>query len=86
MKVKKRARKNKPTQRSAVQISGHLIQEAKIFAVVEHRSIAKQLEHWAEIGKCAEENPDLPFSMIQRIMLGVKQLDEGQGSEYKFGI
>ena len=71
-------------QRMAIQVSGSLIEDARTFSKVEHRSLAKQIEHWAKLGKCAEENPDLTITMIKEILLGKSQLDDGQGIEYKF--
>jgi hypothetical protein len=37
------------------------------------------------MGKCAEENPDLTYSLIKEILIGVEELDHGEKSEYKFG-
>lgn len=86
LKIKKTNKfKKKSAGRMAVQISGLLVEEAKIFAVMEHRSIAKQIEHWAQLGKCAEDNPDLPLSFIKSILYGLEELKEGKVSEYKFG-
>ncbi len=31
----------------------------------------------------AEENPDMPYSLLRDILIGVKQLDSDQGIEYK---
>jgi hypothetical protein len=40
---------------NAVRVSEDLVREAKIFSRVDKRSITGQIEHWARIGKCAEE-------------------------------
>jgi hypothetical protein len=37
------------------------------------------------MGKCAEENPDLPYSLIKDILIGLDELDQGEKTEYKFG-
>lgn len=68
----------------AVRISNTLIKAAKINAKVENRSITGQIEYWAKIGKIAEENQDLPFSLIKEILLGIEQLDSNEGVEYHF--
>ena len=52
----------------AVRISEELLTEAKKFSRLDHRSIAGQIEHWARLGKCAEENPDLTYSLIKEIL------------------
>ena len=44
---------------TAVRISDELINEANRFSKTDHRSLTGQVEHWARVGKCAEENPDL---------------------------
>ncbi|MGM0365067.1 MAG: TA system antitoxin ParD family protein [Actinomycetota bacterium] len=47
--------------------------------------MAGQVEYWAFIGKIAEDNPDLSYSVIKEILLGREQLREGLGTEYVFG-
>ena len=68
----------------AVRISKELLDEAKRFSRTNHRSIAGQIEHWARIGKCAEENQDLPYSLIKETLIGLDELDRGEKTEYKF--
>ncbi len=70
---------------TAVRISEKLVNEAKKFSRVDHRSITGQIEHWAKIGKCAEENPDLTYSLIKEILMCLEELEQGERSEYKFG-
>ncbi len=69
---------------TAVRISEALVNEAKRFSRIDHRSLAGQIEHWARMGKCAEENPDLPYSLIKEILIGIAELDQGEKSEYRF--
>jgi hypothetical protein len=70
---------------TAVRISEGLVNDAKKFSRIEHRSLTGQIEHWARMGKCAEENPDLTYSLIKEILIGVEELEQGEKSEYKFG-
>jgi len=70
---------------TAVRISEKLVNEAKKYSRIDHRSITGQIEHWAKIGKCAEENPDLTYSLIKEILIGIEELEQGEKSEYKFG-
>ena len=70
---------------TAVRISEKLVNDAKKFSRIDHRSLTGQIEHWARIGKCAEENPDLTYSLIKEILIGVEELEQGEKSEYKFG-
>ena len=70
---------------TAVRVSERLVKEARIFSKIDNRSITGQIEHWARIGKCAEENPDLTYSLIKDILIGLTELEEGDFSEYSFG-
>ena len=70
---------------TAVRVSDGLVDEAKKFSRIDHRSVAGQIEHWARMGKCAEENPDLPYSLIKEILVGLDELEQDEKTEYKFG-
>jgi hypothetical protein len=70
---------------TAVRITDELVREAKIFSKIDKRSLTGQIEHWARIGKCAEENPDLPYDLIREILIGIAELEHGETTEYKFG-
>lgn len=64
-----------------VKLSDNLVDQAKRCGTVQHRSVPKQIEYWSQIGKIAEENPDLPFSMIREILIADQEDTVG---EYKF--
>lgn len=70
---------------SAVRISDELMREAKLISSVENRSATGQIEYWAKMGRCAEENPDLTFSLIKDILIGLEELDRDEYTEYEFG-
>ncbi len=70
---------------TAVRVSGELVKEAKIYSKVDKRSITGQIEHWARIGKYAEENPDLTYNAIKDILIGISEHEQGELSEYQFG-
>jgi hypothetical protein len=69
---------------TAVRISDELLNEAKKFSRIDHRSLTGQIEHWARVGKCAEENPDLTYDLIKEILIGIVELEQGEKSEYEF--
>lgn len=69
----------------AVKISTELISEARVYSKVNHRSLTAQIEFWAKIGKCAEDNPDLTYDQIKEILIGLEELNSGHKIEYKFG-
>ena len=70
---------------SAVRISDELLKNARKSSRVDHRSLAGQIEHWARMGKGVEETPDLTFSLIKEILMGLEEMDHGEKSEYRFG-
>ena len=70
---------------TAVRISDKLVSAAKKYSTIDHRSVTGQIEHWASIGKCAEDNPDLTYSLIKEILVGLEELEQGERSKYKFG-
>ncbi|MEQ1590444.1 MAG: hypothetical protein ABL902_08840 [Gallionella sp.] len=64
-----------------VKLSDKLVEQAKRYAIIQHRSLPKQIEYWSQIGKIAEENPELPYAMIRDILIADKEEVVG---EYKF--
>jgi len=69
----------------AMKLSDKLVNDARVYAKAEHRTPPKQIEHWARLGKIAEENPDLPLSFIQDILLSQAETEAGLLAPYKFG-
>jgi hypothetical protein len=65
-----------------VKLNESLVEQARRYAAIQHRSVPKQIEYWSRIGKIAEENPDLPFSMIRDILIADQEAPAG---EYVFG-
>ena len=74
-----------PKMAIAIRISEELVGEAKKMSKIEHRSLTGQIEHWARIGKCSEENSDLTYSLIKEILIGIEELDQDEKIEYLFG-
>ena len=70
----------------AVNLSKDLINEAKFRCVTEHRSVPKQIEYWAKIGRIAIENDDLTYSDIQGILNGLADVKAGNVKVYKKGM
>lgn len=69
----------------AIRVSDELIRNARLYSSVDNRSVTGQIEYWAKIGRCVEENPDLTYNLIKEILIGLEELDQGEYSEYKFG-
>ena len=61
-----------------VKLAESLVEQARRYALIQHRSVPKQIEYWSQIGKIAEENPDLPFSMIRDILVADQEEPVGE--------
>ena len=70
---------------AVIKLSDSIIEEARPYATAMHRSIPKQIEYWARLGKAVEENPDLPLSMVMNLLISLEEAKAGKFSEYKFG-
>ena len=68
-----------------VNLDNNLVDVARSYSVVQSRSMPKQIEHWAKIGRIAEENPDLSYRVIMDISLGLEDVKEGNVTEYRPG-
>jgi len=68
----------------AVKLSGDIVSSAQIMSKVLNRSVTGQIEYWAKIGKLAEENPDLNYSMIKNILISKQELKLKQLEPYNF--
>ena len=68
----------------AVKLPSSIVTEARKVSKVLSRSVAGQIEHWARIGKIAEENPDLTYEFIKAILLAEQEIEEGEVKPYTF--
>lgn len=69
----------------AVRISDALVKKARSRSKALNRSVSGQIEFWAKIGEIAEDNPDIPYSFLQDLMIGIEQVNEREIVPYKFG-
>lgn len=70
---------------TAMKLSDELVEAAKPYAAAMQRSVPKQIEYWARIGKAAEDNPDLPVGFIVDTLVGIEEDRVGMGKPYQFG-
>ncbi len=68
---------------TAIKVSEELVASAKPYAAATQRSVTKQIEYWAKLGKAAEDNPDLPINMILDILVRLEEAKAGMLKEYK---
>jgi len=55
-------------------------------AAANDRSLSGQLKHYARLAIIAEDNPDLPLSMIHGILEAQAELRAGLGQPYQWGV
>jgi hypothetical protein len=55
-------------------------------AAAQSRSVSGQLKHYARLALIAEDNPDLPMSMIQGILEGQAEIKAGLAQPYQWGV
>ena len=69
----------------SINLDSELVNVARSYSAVQDRSVPKQIEHWAKIGRIAEENPDLSYSAISEILLGLADYRLGNVKKYEKG-
>ena len=57
-----------------VRIDTKLYEQARSEALVEHRTIAGQIEYWATVGRASLDNPDLPASFVAESLSSMREL------------
>lgn len=67
---------------TSVRLDDAFVEEAQVYADAAKRSTPKQIEHWAEIGRIAEDNPDLPYNFIKDVLLATAEINAGKVTPY----
>ena len=62
----------------AVKLSEQIVSDARIMSHALNRSVSGQIEHWAKIGRLAEENPDLTYEFIKNILIAQQEAKLGK--------
>jgi hypothetical protein len=65
-----------------LKLSKNFISETKLDTEDIHKCDLQHAQHLAAVKKIVDENPDLPFSMIQDILIGIKEFKAGKFSRY----
>ena len=58
---------------TSIRIDQTLYEQAKADAVAERRTIAGQVQFWAQVGRAALDNPDLPVSFIADSLISLAE-------------
>ncbi len=64
-----------------VRIDDELYQQAKTASKGEFRTISGQLEYWANVGRAALDNPDLPIEFVRELLVA-KMEDRSQLTQF----
>ena len=70
---------------ASIRLEDRLVENAKIVGSVQSRSAAKQIEHWAKIGRMMEDNPDLSYAFVMQSLMAKAEKDAGETEAYTFG-
>lgn len=70
---------------ASVRLDQELVDKAAIMAKALNRTMPKQIEHWAKIGKMMEDNHDLPYEFVIQAIIAKAEKEAGKLEEYNFG-
>jgi hypothetical protein len=70
---------------TSVRLDDDFVKDAKLYADSSKRSVPKQIEHWAEIGRIAEDNPDLPYGFIREAIQAMAEVKAEKVTRYARG-
>ena len=68
----------------SIRLDKNLVDKAAIMAKALNRTLPKQIEHWAKIGKMMEDNPDLPFEFVKQAIIAKAEKETGELEPYNF--
>jgi len=67
---------------TSVRHDDEFVKEIKVYAEMQKRSVPKQIEHWTEIGRIAEDNPDLTYEFIKDALTATAEAKAGRLTPY----
>ena len=67
---------------TSIRLDDEFVLDVKIHSEVANRSVPKQIEHWAKIGKIVEDNPDLSYEFIKDALLAREEISAGKATKY----
>lgn len=67
---------------TSIRLDDDFVSDVKVHADAASSSIPKQIEHWAKIGRIAEDNLDLPYSFILESLLAKSEVDNHKVARY----
>jgi hypothetical protein len=67
---------------TSVRLDDAFVEDVKIHSAASHRTVPKQIEHWAKIGQIVEDNPDLPYEFIREALIAREAVSAGKVTKY----
>jgi hypothetical protein len=67
-----------------VELNSALAEAARTYGLSAHRSTSQQIEHWAAVGRMAEQNPDLTYDFNRGLLQAKAKFEAGSASEFSF--
>jgi hypothetical protein len=68
----------------SIRLDSALISKAKIIGGALSLSPAKQIEHWAKIGRIMEDNPELPYEFVKNAVIAKAEKETDKLENYIF--
>ncbi len=62
---------------TSVRLDDSFVTHARVYAEAESRSLPKQIEYWAKIGKIMIDNPDLSYEFVHESLLSIEEVNQG---------
>jgi len=66
----------------SIRLDDKFVNDTQVYATVNHRTVPKQIEHWAQIGRIAEDNPELPYAFIKDALVATAEMNAGAVEKY----
>lgn len=67
---------------TSVRLDDEFVNEARVHAEAESRSLPKQIEYWAKIGQIMIDNPDLSYEFVRESLLATEEVKQGLVKPY----
>lgn len=67
----------------SVRLDDDFVETVKMYSSASHRTVPKQIEHWAKIGQIVEDNPDLPYGFIREALIAREAMIAGKVTKYE---
>lgn len=68
---------------TSIRLDDDFVSDVRVHAEAEMRSVPKQIEYWAKIGKIMTDNPDLSYSFVQEAILASEEIKLGKVKRYE---